>query len=382
MHPFHNVAIVGVHNTGQARLLDGHTSESITAAAIRGALEDAGLAPSDIDGVSVLGQTLTSADLVYSMGLGPARATSWPGIPLAAVIDSAAAVATGQCDTVLVANGQAGEYVERASTAPWTRPSNEFVECWGLYTAAEFALIARRHMYLYGTKPEQMATVAATIRNNGHINPEAVYYGKGPFTPEDILNSRMVADPFHLLDCAMTSEGGCAVILTTTERARDMKQKPVFVLGGAFDYYGPAYTHPPSWDLAGWVGREAAKKAFRMAGVSPQDVDVCEFYDPFSFEIIRQFEAFGFCGEGEGGDFVMGGRIELTGRHPICTDGGLLSHSHTGVSQMLQKVVAAVRQLRGEAGNRQVKDARVAMCTNGGAGALHAHALLLGNDKP
>ena len=215
------------------------------------------------------------------------------------------------------------------------------------------------------------------------MNPEAVYYGRGPFTPEDILNSRMVADPFHLLDCSTTSEGGGAIILTTAERAKDMKQMPVYILGGAQENFGPGYTHPPSFDLTGWVGRDAARKSFQMAGgIKPEDVDVCEFYDAFSFEIIRKFEAFGFCGEGEGGDFIMGGTIGLTGKYPICTDGGTMSHSHPGNAQLTHKVIAGVRQLKGEAGNRQVKDPEIAMCTNAGAGALSTSVLLLGKQQP
>ena len=178
----------------------------------------------------------------------------------------------------------------------------------------------------------------------------------------------------------MTAEGGAAVILTTAERARDMKQKPVHILGGGCDNYGPIYTYPPSWDLTGWVGREAAKKTFAMAEMAPEDVDVCELYDPFSFEVIRQFEAYGFCGEGEGGDFVMDGRISLTGQFPIATDGGLMSFSHSETAQMTQRVVEGVRQLRGECGDRQIRNARTALCTNGGAGALHTYTLMLGTE--
>src|SRR5205814_9937067 len=115
-----------------------------------------------------------------------------------------------------------------------------------MFTAAEFALIARRHMHLHGTTPEQLATVSATIRNNGHVNPEAVYYGRGPFTSDDVLASRMVADPFHLLDCAMTSEGGCALVLTTPDRARDVATDPVFILGAGSDSFGPSYQIAPA----------------------------------------------------------------------------------------------------------------------------------------
>src|SRR5439155_444028 len=125
---------------------------------------------------------------------------------------------------------------------------------YGLFTAAEFALMARRHMLTYGTTVEQLATVAATIRNNGHENPAAVYYGRGPFTPADILASRPVAEPFHLLDCAMTSEGGCGLVFTTAERAADRPNRPAFILGGGCDSFGAAYQVAPVWDMRGRPG--------------------------------------------------------------------------------------------------------------------------------
>jgi acetyl-CoA acetyltransferase len=293
--------------------------------------------------------------------------------------------------TVLIAAGSAGIYTERASTAPWTRPANEFVVAYGMFTAAEFALIARRHMHEYGTTPEQIATVAATIRNNGHVHPDAVYSGRGPFTPKDILDSRMVADPYHLLDCAMTSEGGCALVMTTAERAKDLPTKPIYILGGNSDHYGPSYQHPPSFDLGGRkgrdlhngrAGRKAARDSYAMSGLGPSDVDVCEFYDPFSLEIIRQFESFDFCKEGEGGDFIMNGTIGPGGRYPVTTDGGLMSFSHGGATvQLLQRVLRGVEQLRGECKTNQVPNAKVALCSGGGAGALFTDVMLLGSER-
>ena len=386
-HPLRDVVIAGVHNTAQARDLEGHDSSSITVEGALGALADAGLTPADVDGV--VGPL--AAELVYALRLGPcARHPSSMGIP--AVLEAAAMVAGGHCEVVLVATGSARLYTERSSTAPWTRPANEFVVGHGLFTAAEFALMARRHMIMHGTTEEQMATVAATIRNNGHLNPDAVYTGRGPFTVDDILSSRMVADPFHLLDCSMTSEGGCGLVLTTAERAADLPNAPVWILGGGDDSYGPAYQTAPAWDLrgtrgddtpAGYVGRKAARDAFRLAGLRPTDVDVCELYDPFSFEIIRQFEAFGFCAEGEGGEFVTGGRIDVGGEFPITTDGGTMSFSHAGVNtQMLQRVIRGVEQLRGTCRSQQVDGAEVAMCSNGGSGALFCDVMLLGRERP
>ena len=386
-HPFRDVAIVGVFNTKQARVLEGHDTQSIALEAALGAIRDAGLEPRDIDGV-VGG---IASNFLFQSRIGPAwRSMSPLGIP--AVIEGAMAIACGLATTVLIATGEAGSYRQHASTAPWTRPTNEFVAAYGMFTAAEFALMARRHMHMYGTSPESMAHVAATIRNNGHVNPEAVYFGRGPFTSADILESRMVADPFHLLDCAMTSEGGTALVLTSADRVEDTAKAPVYLLGGGTDHYGPSYQHPPVWDLggvrrpdliAGHVGRRAAEEAFASAGLGPADVDVCEFYDPFSFELIRQFEAFGFCAEGEGGDYVMSGVIEPGGRHPITTDGGTMSFSHGGASvQLFQRVVRGVQQLRGECISSQVPDAEIAMCTGGGSGALFTDVLLLGKDRP
>jgi acetyl-CoA acetyltransferase len=386
-HPFHDVAIVGVFNTEQARVLEGHDSRSITFAAGMGALADAGIGPRDVDGV--VGQT--GSDLLYQARSGPVwRSYSGMGIP--AILEVASAIATGLASTVLISAGSAGVYTDRASTAPWTRPSHEFVAPFGMFTAAEFALIARRHMHRFGTTPEALATVAATIRNNGHVNPEACYFGRGPFTVQDILDSRMVADPFHLLDCSMTAEGGCALVLARADIARDLARDPIWVLGGNTDHYGPSYQHPPAWDLGGnvradlvdgTVGRRAVEAAWSMSGLGPDDVDVCELYDPFSFEIIRQFEAFGFCAEGEGGDYVTSGVIEPGGKHPITTDGGLMSFSHGGATvQLLQRVIRGVQQLRRECATMQVDGAEVALCSGGGAGALFTDVLVLGREQP
>jgi acetyl-CoA acetyltransferase len=386
-HPYHDVAIAGVYNTEQARVLEGEDSMSISFEGALGALADAGLSVRDVDGV--VGQFAN--EFVYQARLAPAWvSSSWQGIP--AVLHAATAVATGMATNVLIMGGAAGVYVDRAATAPWTRPSSEFVAPFGMFTAAEFALVARRHMQRYGTPPEALATVAAVIRNNGHVNPAAIYHGRGPFSPQDVLDSRMVADPFHLLDCATASEGGCGIVLTRAERAADAPNAPVFVLGGSSDSAGPSYRNPPTWELGGnqradlvngTIGRRAAEVAFRAAGLAPADVDVCEFYDPFSFEIIRQFEAFGFCKEGEGGGFVMDGAIEPGGRFPVTTDGGVMSYSHAGAScQMLQRVIRGAEQLRGTSASTQIEGAEVAMCSNGGAGALFTDVMLLGADRP
>jgi acetyl-CoA acetyltransferase len=383
-HPFRKVAIATVFNTKQARRLEGHDSYTLALETVQGLVAAAGIELSSIDGL--FGSQASRVG--HTLGLGPLwTSDAYAGIP--AVIQAASLVATGICNTVIVNEGRAGVYTDRSSTAPWTRPSNEFVLPFGMYTAVEFALVARRHMQTYGTKPEHLAAVSATIRNNGHVNPDAVYFDRGPYTVDDILASRMVADPFHLLDCAMTAEGGCGLLITTAERARDIVERPVYILGGGSDSFGPAYQHPPTWDLKGrvddivngQVGRRASQAAFDMAGLSPSDVDCCEFYDPFSFEVIRQLEAHGFCKPGEGGPYVLDGNIAPGGELPVTTDGGTMSYSHGG-AQLLQRAARGVQQLQGICATGQVEGAEVVLCTNGGAGALFNDVILLGSERP
>ena len=379
--PYRGVAIVGAYDTKQAKRLEGVTEAELLLDAITGALGAAGLEPDDVDGLntSTWVTGLHSRYIAQWFGGRPMwTGTAVPGIE--AVLEAAAAVATGQCHTALVAAAQCGEYTARESTVSWTRPSNEFVECWGLYTAAEFALMAQRHMHVYGTRRESLSEVAAAIRTNGARNPGAVMYGR-EVTPADVEASRMVAHPFHLFDCCINSEGGSGLVLTTEERARDLDVTPIYVLGGSLDRQGMSYVTVPLWDRYGWVGRRAARLSFEQCGLSPADVDVAELYDPFSFEIIRQLEAYGFCKEGEGGDFVMGGRIRSDGELPVATNGGLLSYSHAGLVQQLQKPVNAALQLQGKLpAELTVPDAKVALASNGGSGALFNDVMLLGKE--
>jgi acetyl-CoA acetyltransferase len=385
-HPYHDVAIAGIYNTEQARHLEGATSYSLLVEGLFGACADAGIDVAELDGLVGQGPSR----LAFDLGLGPlTRLDSSLGIPTIAA--AARLIATGEAQAVAVVTGGAGLLKRDGKTAPWTRPANELVVGYGLFTAAEFALMARRHMIMHGTTPEQLATVAATIRNNGDAHPGAVYSGRGPFTAQDILDSRMVADPFHLLDCSTTSEGGCAMVLTHADRAADLPNRAVYILGSASDSFGPAYEQAPAWDItgpsdeipAGYVGRRAARTVFTQGGLEPADVDVCEFYDPFSFEIIRQLEAFGFCPEGEGGPYVMDGNIAPGGAHPVTTDGGTMSYSHAGIAtQQVQRVLRGAEQLRGECASMQVTGAEVALCSNGGSGALFNDLMLLGVDRP
>ena len=335
-------AIVGVHNTRQGRRLDGETSRSLALTAIRGALDDAGLRLDDVDGISA--GPLSTA-LIYDLRLGPA----WQGLGFGVgmITEAVTAIEHGMADVVVLVAAQAGEYRDHEATAPWTRPENEFVAPWGMFTTAEFALIARRHMHAYGTTREQLSIVAATIRNNGSRNPEAVYYRRGPFTPDDITASRPDRRPVpsprlrhHLRGRVRAGRG---------ERRKGRRRKPTRSMCWAAAPTSTARptstrrrgTSPGGADRSRQRrGRQAGGRARvrRTPGCGPTTSTCCELYDPFSFEIIRQLEAFGFCGEGEGGPFVADGHIAIDGSHPITTDGGTMSFSHAGSNpQMMQR---------------------------------------------
>jgi acetyl-CoA acetyltransferase len=296
-------------------------------------------------------------ELIYEFGLAPIPGSRTGG-SVAAVAEAAACVASGISECVLIVEGSAGHVHESGATASWTRPQNEFVGSLGLFTSAEFALNARRYMHPYDATPEDFAFIAATIRNNGSCNPDAGYFGRGPFSPGDILASRMIADPFRLLDCAMTSEGASALVVTSAARAADLALQ----VWDDRDIIGSPVP-------VGYLGRGAARLAFEMAGIDRADVDVFELYDPFSFEIIRQFEAFEYCGEGEGSAFLKEAGVAPGGRYPITTDGGTMSFSHPGNAQMLQRAVRAVHQLQRRCVSSQVPSADIALCSNGGSGA-------------
>jgi acetyl-CoA acetyltransferase len=367
------VAVAGAFNTRQARRLPDADPLSVCIDAAQGVLGEVGL---DIGAVDrVIGGL--APELLYEFGLAPIPGSRTGG-SVAAVAEAAACVASGISECVLIVEGSAGQVHESGATASWTRPQNEFVGSLGLFTAAEFALNARRYMHLYDATPEDFAFIAATIRNNGSCNPDAGYFGRGPFSPGDILASRRIADPFCLLDCAMTSEGASALVVTSAARAADLALPPVQILGFGGERLSEPYRHPPVWDdrdiigspvPVGYLGRGAARRAFGMAGIDRADVDVFELYDPFSFEIIRQFEAFEYCGEGEGSAFLKEAVVALGGRYPITTDGGTMSFSHPGNAQMLQRAVRAVHQLQRRCVSSQVPNADIALCSNGGSGA-------------
>ena len=363
MSAVREVAIVGVATTEQTRDSKGRFGLSYALEALKTALDDAGLEREEIQGLypmidqwplaGNLGanhpQTYWSAQLGIPIRWFTGAVNSGGGTGVSAILDAAAAIGSGYIDTAAIVLGMAASTPNAARTAAWTSQPLQFNEWTGTYTAAQFALAARRHMHAYGTTPEQLARVSATIRNYGSLNPGAVMHGRGPYSLDDVLAAPMIADPLTRLMCAQVNDGGAAMILTTLERARDLRRPAIRVLGGADQLCYPAYAEPPILEhsLGGEFSRRWVEEGFAMAGVTHDDIDVVSLYDGFASWIIMQWELFGFCGRGEGGPLVDSGVMELDGRWPTCTDGGCQSFSHMGAPALLRPI-EAVRQLRCE----------------------------------
>lgn len=376
-------AIAGIGLTPQAKKLDD-TNVGINMLAARLALADAGMTLDDVDGIAARwpgpGGTVFDPGAWDWTGIF-GRSMRWigdtypQGVP--GVMDAAAAVSAGLCDVVLVVGGQAG-VLGGPTVASYTMPDNEFVSVWGMLTAAHFALVAQVWFHRFSPDRDHLSSIAAAIRNAGAANPDAVMTGRGPFTPADITASPLVAEPFHLLDLCLATEGASAIVVTTPERARDCPNPAVTILGGASEWYRQQYVDPPRYDEVGRIGADAYRRSLAMADLGVGDIDVFELYDINTWEVVRQVETLGLCGEGEGADFLHEAGIGPNDAVPINTDGGLMSFSHTGYGGPNLKIVEAVRQLRGSAGVGQVPDAETALVTGAGSGAQYHNAMVLG----
>lgn len=381
------VFVVGLGVTAQGRDL-GTPTGHLYLDAIRRALDDAGLTKADVDGVSARwpgpgGTSLHAGSVDWATLLGiPVRwiGDTYPqGAP--GLMDAAAAVRAGSCEVALVVSGQ-GELRASAGLAPYTRPDNEFVAPFGAFTAAHFALVAQRYLHELGRAAgeqarQDVAELAATIRTMGSRNPEAVLTGKGVITADDVIASRMIASPCHLLDVCLANEGAVAMVVASAAVAQHCPA-PVEILGVGCVWTRQQYTTAARFDDSWWVGADAAARAFRMAGLGPEDVDARAFYDATSFEVARQFEALGYCGFGEGPAFAVDRGIGVDGGVPTNTDGGLLAHSHTGWGGPHLRASHAVRQVRGDAGTGQVPGARTALACGAGSGAQYHSTIVFG----
>ena len=380
------IAIAGIGLTEQAKSLDT-SSIQICKQAFDLALKDAGMELDEIDGICSRwpgpGGTQFDPGVVDWTGLLGKNfrwvCDTYPqGVP--GILDAAAAISFGLCETVVVFGGQAGVLTSK-KFAEYTKPENEFVKPWGLFTAAHFAIVAQVYFHRFNPDRAKLSEIASTIRNAGSVNPEAVMFNKGPYEPNDITDSPMVSEPFHLLDLCLSSEGASAFIVTSLERARDCPNDPVRILGGGTEWYRQQYVDPPRYDEVGAIGRDAFERTFSAAGLQPTDIDIFEIYDINTWEIVRQFETLGLCEVGEGVDFLSEQGIGPNGKFPTNTDGGLLSFSHTGWGGPNLKIIEAVRQIRGTASTGQLPGVETALVTGAGSGAQYFNAAVLGADR-
>ena len=375
--------IVGV---ADASLVDGKVAGgpsvmNLQAGVARAALAEAGLGLGDVDGLLVAGAwgqprpgNMAPVAMAEYLGLCPSYAdgTNIGGASFEMYVGHAAmALAQGVCEVALILYGS-DQRSARARTLGG-RPSHfslQFEVPWGLPTPlGSYAMAAQRHMYLYGTRAEHLAEVAVSAREWARLNPAAML--REPLSIADVLASPMIADPLHSRDCCLVTDGGGAVVMTTVERARDLATTPIGVLG-----FGECMTHVTIGAMAdlAWLtsAERAGHRAFAMAGMAPGDIEVAEIYDSFTITVLMSLEALGFCGRGEAGPFLADGRSRPGGSFPMNTNGGGLSYAHPGMYGIFL-VIEAVRQLRGEAGPRQVADARTALA-HGTGGTLSSGA--------
>ncbi|MDB6000894.1 MAG: hypothetical protein JWP52_2593 [Rhizobacter sp.] len=370
-------AIAGVGASPQGKFPD-ETPITLAVEAFRRALDDCGLKKNEIDGILTMpGTTSPEAALNYlrfgeAVGINPRYTGSknmGGGTAGALLHEAAMAVDAGFADCVACVFGDTaatgGNRFNRASG--W----GDSWGIWGFMSAcATSAITASRHMALYGTTSRQLGEIAVACRRHASMNPEAVM--RQPITLDDHQNSRWIVEPLHLLDCCLISDGAVCVIVTSAERARDLK-KPLVTISGMGQAYTTENMEREDW----WYvphQKQAVDAAYAMAGVGPRDVDVCQLYDNFTSSVLLWFEHAGFCKRGESGPFVEGGRIQLGGELPLNTAGGNLSESYM---EGWLHIVEGVRQMRGECGPRQVANAEVCLVTGRGQALNCANATIL-----
>jgi acetyl-CoA acetyltransferase len=376
-------AIVGVAESDVGRTPD-LTVLSQQALAARAALEEAGLAKDDVDAVFTAGNWswAPSMTLAEYLGIQPAYtdSTNIGGSSFEAHAGhAAAAIEAGLIDVALITYGSTLR-TSRSRNAP--RPAQltaQFELPYGLpQPVGGYALAAMRHMHQYGTTSEDLAQVAVATREWARLNPRAYY--RDPITVEDVLSSPMISEPLHKLDCCLVTDGGGAVVIAAEDRWPDVATRPVVILG-----HGETHTHATISNMPDLTVTGAARTgpaAMRMAGVTPDDVDVAEIYDSFTITVLLTLESLGFCKPGEGRSLVAGGRTAPGGEFPMNTNGGGLSYTHPGMYGIFLLIEAA-RQLRGDfAWPRQVPGAEIALVHGTGGVLSSAATVILGAREP
>ena len=379
MSVWSKVAVAGVYEH-PTRFAPDKTAYQLHAESARGALADAGLTIRDVDGFCTSGVgPIGILSLAQHLDLHPrwVDSQSIGGSSFVShCLHAAAAIAGGLCDVALVTYGSTAaseRFAIGTGGGSAMDPPDNFEAPFGPTIVGSYALVAQRHMHQYGTTSEQLAEIAVTMRRHASANPNAKY--RDPITVEDVLASRIISSPLHLLDCCIISDGAGALVLTSVERARDLPQPPVVILGGAeaVQHHGIGRR-----DLLDIAARQSGPLALERAGVRHADIDMAMIYDSYTITVLATLEALGFCRPGEGGAFCAEGRIGLGGALPINTDGGGLSSNHPGMRGIFL-VIEATKQLRHSRGAAQVPDAELALVhgTGGMLGQRHSGVTMI-----
>jgi acetyl-CoA acetyltransferase len=368
--------VVGVGESDEVGVLPHKTALQLHAEACRNALAEAGIDKGEVDGLFTAG--LTTSELGEYLGIAPlySDGTHVGGASFVFHLGHAAlAVAAGRCRVALISHGQSGRSRVGAPMSPLYGVNQaQFEAPFGLPApVGAYALACARHMHRYGTTREQLAEISVATRRWAALNPRALM--RTPLSVADVLASRPIAWPLHLLDCCLVTDAGGAAVVVSAARARDVRTRPVTVLGAGEHHSHSMISQMP--DLTTGPAAVSGRLAFERAGVSPAEIDVAEVYDSFTYTVLVTLEDLGFCAKGEGGAFVSGGRTGPGGALPLNTQGGGLSYTHPGMFGIFT-IVEAVRQLRGDyaaagAAQRQVADARLAL-VHGTGGVLSAAA--------
>lgn len=373
------VAVAGAAEADEIGVVPNTTAVQLHAEAAANALAHANLQLGDVDALFTCGLDFMPSLMVSEyLGLRP-RYSSSDSIGgssfVAHVHEAVLAIQSGRCDVALITHGETRRSNRRRGVQarphhfdPWL-PDWQWERPYGVAAPpAAYALAATRHMHDFGTTTKQFAEIAVATRAWASLNPRA--YKREPLNIDEVLAAPYFVYPFRATDICLVTDAGGAVVLTSVERARDLDVPVVEVLGSAVAHTHYGISQLP--DLTTSPAAISGPAAYQQAGVGPDDIDVAELYDSFTYTALVQLEDLGFCGKGEGGDFVSGQRTAPGGDFPLNTSGGGLSYTHPGMFGMFL-LIEAVRQLRGECGDRQVPDAEVAM-VNGMGGYLSSSA--------
>ena len=370
-----SVAAVGAAESDLGQVAPGTSPLDLMAQATIRALEDCGLALKDVDGLFVAATQVRMGPLALAEYLG-IKPKYFDGTQVGGssfmshVAHAQAAIQLGLCEVAVIAHGSTQRSVSRAQASP--REYNPYETPYRpILPISAYAMAAARHMHQYGTTREHLAEVAVAARQWALMNPKA--WEKEPLTIEQVLGSRMVSDPFTVRDCCLVVDGGGAIVLTSAARASSLRKKPIYVLGVGEALSHASISNMPDFTVT--AASESGPKAFGMAKLKPSDVSMVSLYDAFTITPILFLEDFGFCPKGEGGRFVAHGNIAPGGKLAVNTSGGGLSYCHPGMYGLLV-MIEAIRQVRGECGERQVDGCDVALA-HGNGGVLSSQCTVI-----